>query len=180
MHDVLKVINIGHDVDLAVCRAVVDDAAHIVDFLNKVGGETDFLTFGLNDFPISVAQEKETILECQEKNICLMLIAKIDDEIVSQLFLDRSSKSRLAHIGDIGISVSQKHWGKSIGKHMMLTAIDWAKSNNITKLQLQVRADNDRAVQLYQKLGFSIEGKITRATRVNDIYFDDYIMGMQL
>jgi len=63
---------------------------------------------------------------------------------------------------------------------MMLTAIEWAKHNSITKLQLQVRTDNDRAVQLYQKLGFSIEGKITQAMKINHIYFDDYIMGQEL
>ena len=180
MNLILKTLTIPDNLSLVISKASVDDAAKIINFLNKVGGETDFLTFGANEFPLTVEQEKETIVECLERNICLMLIAKVGDEIVSQLFLQRSNKQRLAHISDIAVSVSKDFWGKSIGKHMMLTAIEWAKQNKITKIQLQVQADNDRAVQLYKNLGFNIEGKITRATKINENYHDDLLMGLEL
>lgn len=180
MKNTLKAIHISDNNKLIISKAAVDDAPRIVDFLNKVGGESDFLTFGLNAFPFSVEEEKEIILECLEKNLCLMLVAKVDDEVVSQLFLQRSANVRLMHLGDIAVSVGKEYWGKSIGKHMMLTAIEWAKNNGVTKLQLQVRSDNARAIQLYEKLGFVIEGKLTRAIRVNNVYFDDYIMGFEL
>ncbi len=109
-----------------------------------------------------------------------MLVGKIDNNVVSHLFLQRSDKSRLAHIGDIGVSVSKKYWGHSIGRHMMLAAIEWSKLNGISKLQLQVRTDNERAVKLYTNLGFGIEGTIKRALKIDGTYFDDYLMGQQI
>lgn len=176
----MKKIELINNLTLTISQASTNDASQIVDFLNSVAGETDYLTFGENEFPFSVQEEEAIIKECLEKNLCLMLVGKIENEIVSQLFLQRSSKPRVAHIGDIGISVSKKYWRLSIGKHMMLAAIDWAKNNDVTKLQLQVRTDNERAVQLYKKLGFVIEGTLTWAIKIDGAYFDEYSMGLQL
>lgn len=157
----------------------MDDAVDIVRFLNVIGGETDFLTFGLNNFPLSVQEEKNIITDCGGDGQSLMLVGKIDNKIVSQLFLERSTMARLSHVGIIGITVARDHWRKSIGNKMMLSALEWAISTNITKLQLNVRCDNEQAIQLYKKLGFHIEGTVTRAVRIGDAYFDNYLMGLE-
>lgn len=175
-----KQIELTPNLFLVISKPTINDAEQVVDFLNTVGGETDFLTFGLNEFPFSLDEEKQVISECLKKNICLMLVGKIENVIVSQLFLQRSDKPRLSHIGDIAVSVSKNYWGHSIGKHMMLAGLEWARCNNITKVQLQVRTDNERAVQLYKNLGFVIEGKITQALKIGNTYFDDYLMGLHL
>ena len=164
---------------LIISKASVDDAFDIVRFLNVIGGETDFLTFGLNGFPLSIQEEKNIISECGGDGQSLMLVGKIDNEIVSQLFLERSPMVRLSHIGTIGVTVARAHWRKSIGKKMMLSALEWAISTNITKLQLAVRSDNEHAIQLYKKLGFHIEGTVTRAVRIGETYFDNYLMGLE-
>ena len=164
---------------LTIKKAVPEDAQEIIDFLNSVGGETDFLTFGLNEFPISVKEEIEIINECLEKENSLMLIGRMNNQIVSQLFLDVSTQSRLAHIGHLGLSVRKSHWGKSIGKKMLTEAIHWAQKK-LTKIQLQVRVDNSNAVNLYKKFNFVIEGTIINALQVNQIYYNDYVMGLNL
>ena len=180
MKQIFKNIILRDNTNLVISQPMPDKASDIVNFLNMVGGETDFLTYGKNEFPFSVDEEKKIISECLKSDFCLMLVAAIEDEIVSQLLLQRSSWPRLAHVGEIGISVSKKHWGKSIGRHMVLTALEWAKQKDIAKLQLQVRSDNERAVILYESLGFKIEGLLSRAMKINDNYFDDYVMGLVL
>ena len=109
-----------------------------------------------------------------------MLVGKINGEIVSQLFLERSNNVRLTHIGTLGVTVAKQYWRRSIGKKMILAAIDWAKSNHLTKLQLYVRTDNLGAIDLYKKLGFYTEGTITRAIKIENQYFDNYLMGLHL
>lgn len=173
-------MNLDDGSGFIISKALVEDAGGIVDFLNTVGGETDFLTFGLCEFPISLEEEITIITECIEQEICLMLVGKIHGEIISQLFLDRSSLKRLRHVGTIGITVSKKHWGKSIGKKMIFAVLDWAKSQKISKLQLSVRSDNASAIKLYENLGFVTEGTITRAVLIDGTYFDNYLMGLEL
>lgn len=180
MEYIARLIPLMPHTNLTISQPVSDDAESIIVFLNKVGGETDFLTFGLNTFPFSLEEEKKMITECRTPGSSLMLIGTIENEIVSHLFLQRSHNPRLSHIGDIGITVSKQHWGKSIGRHMMLTAIEWALHAHITRLQLQVRTDNERAIKLYKTLGFTREGLIKRSMCIDGIYFDDYIMGLIL
>ena len=173
-------IRLKNNLQLVVSKACVDDAENIIRFLNEIGGDTDFLTFGLNQFPLSVVEEKKMIDDSINSNKFLIAVGKIDQTIVSQLFLDRSNNPRLLHIGSFGVSVRKKYWRNSIGKHMILFAINWAKISGITKLNLEVRTDHYHAINLYKKLGFHIEGKITRAVKVNEIYFDNYLMGMEI
>ncbi|WP_445667018.1 GNAT family N-acetyltransferase [Kurthia sp. FSL E2-0154] len=44
-------------------------------------------------------------------------------------------------------------------------------------MRLDTRADNLKAVALYIKLGFVIEGTLKNETYWNDQYFDLYMMG---
>ena len=50
----------------------------------------------------------------------------------------------------------------------------------MTKINLRVRTDHERAIALYKKKGFAIEGTITRAVRIRGEYFDQYWMGRDI
>lgn len=165
---------------LVIHKAKAEDALEIINFLNAVGGESDYLTYGLNDFFISIEEEEIIINECLDLNTSLMLVGKIDNKIVSHLFIDVSPRERLAHIGHLGLSVSKDYWGKSIGSKMLTEAIDWAKEKKLSKLQLQVRTDNKSAICLYEKFNFLPEGTITESLKIGAISFDEFLMGLKL
>lgn len=178
MSDILKQVLLKDQSILRITKASIHDAPFLINFLNRVGGETDFLTFGLNGFPLTVAEEEDIINECLLVNKKLMLVGKIDDTIVAQLFLTRSNNPRLCHIGDIGITVLKKYWGLSIAKNMLVTAINWAKEKEISRLELLVRSDHLTAINLYQKLGFQIEGTMQKAIKIKERYYANYIMAL--
>jgi acetyltransferase, GNAT family len=60
----------------------------------------------------------------------------------------------------------------------METMIDWADHTpTIRRLELTVQARNERAVHLYQKFGFDIEGTKKRGARTkNGEFLDVYLM----
>ncbi len=175
-----SIIELSNHKNLIITKAHVADAPLVLDFLNRIGGETDHLTFGLNEFSVSLDDQIELIDKNITEDFQLMLIGKINDEIVSQLFLSRSSNQRLLHIGEIGLSVSKKYWGLSIGSHMLAWAISWAKHKNLVKLHLQVRVDNKSAVKLYEKFGFLVEGMLKKSIKIQDHFYDEYVMGLLL
>lgn len=156
------------------------DVHQLIDFLNTIGGETDYLTFGLNDFPISAEEEVVLINDCLKNNTSLILVGKTNNKIISQLYLEVSTQPRLAHIGHLGLSVSKAYWGKSVGTKMLAEAINWAKNKQLAKLQLQVRTDNMNAIHLYKKFAFSIEGTVTNSLRINNSDYDEFLMGLKL
>ena len=79
------------------------------------------------------------------------------------------------------MSVRKDHWGLGIGSLMLDALLDWAKQSGIvTKINLRVRTDNERAIRLYTSKGFAMEGTIHRAVFLDGQYFDHHCMGLQL
>jgi RimJ/RimL family protein N-acetyltransferase len=56
----------------------------------------------------------------------------------------------------------------------------WANANPlISKIDLRVRLSNRRAIQLYESLGYQVEGWIRRAVKIDGQYDDHYWMGKE-
>ncbi|TCD17634.1 GNAT family N-acetyltransferase [Pedobacter psychrodurus] len=57
------------------------------------------------------------------------------------------------------ISVNPKTQGKGIGKQLIKAGIDWAKQLGHHHIGLLVEQNNDRALKLYQNMGFAIQNE---------------------
>jgi ribosomal-protein-alanine N-acetyltransferase len=64
----------------------------------------------------------------------------------------------LADIGSEGyiqtIGVAPDHWGRGIGTALLAALLAEAERRRLASVVLEVRADNDRARQLYERFGF--------------------------
>ena len=58
--------------------------------------------------------------------------------------------------------------------------INVARMKKLSKICLNVNTDNDRAINLYKKAGFEIEGKLCKESYVNGEYRDEYRMALFL
>lgn len=164
---------------LTIREATAEDAARMIRYVKTVGEETDFLTFSGSEFDLSVEAEAKFIESHRNSENQLFIIGELDGEVVSLLNLSASQKPRLAHYGEIGISVLKAHWGKGIGRAMMAYTIAWAKETGIIrKLNLKVLTGNTSAIRLYQKLGFEMEGTIRRDFYLDGQFQDAYCMGL--
>jgi putative acetyltransferase len=82
------------------------------------------------------------------------------------------------HAGTLGIGLLAPYRGRGIGRRLMQAAIDAALLAGMTRIELTVRADNDRARRLYASLGFETEGLHRHAHRVDGDYHDVYTMAL--
>jgi RimJ/RimL family protein N-acetyltransferase len=60
----------------------------------------------------------------------------------------------------------------------MERTLEAARTFPLARVELAVRADNARAITLYGKLGFEVEGRRQRAMLVDGVYYDDIIMAL--
>ena len=84
--------------ELFISEAEIEDASMIIDYLNQVGGESDNLTYGLNECYLNEFEEMEVIQDFIDQENGLLLCGFIDDlrkrkeagtkVLASQLFLD--------------------------------------------------------------------------------------------
>lgn len=134
-------------------KATKSDAAKMLEFLRRVGGETDNLTFGKEGVSTTIQEEAKYIEKQENSSDSVMLIAKENEEIVGTASLTRYPR-RMSHRGDFSVSVIREHWNKGIGRELAEQIIAFAKTNNFEIIDLQVRSDNRAAIHLYEKLGF--------------------------
>jgi RimJ/RimL family protein N-acetyltransferase len=172
---------LDHGDVLIIREALPQDAPRVIAFAEATSRESDFLSFGPGEFGYTDAQERVFIRDCEASNLRLFLLGEIDDELVSVLTFSAGDRPRNRHSGEFGVSVRKAAWGRSIGSLMIDSLISWARSGGvITKLNLRVRTDHTRAIDLYTRKGFTVEGTITRAVRINGQYFDQSWMGLML
>lgn len=67
---------------------------------------------------------------------------------------------RRRHVMSLGIAVHPEAQGQGVGRALMQALCDWAdRWGQVLRTELQVYADNARAIALYQRFGFCVEGR---------------------
>lgn len=159
----------------------VEDAQKIVEFYNFVGGETSYLSFEKDEYPCSLEDQIASIKSLEGNKTNIMIMAMDGEEIAGIATISSSHKIKSRHEGELGIVVAKKYQGQGIGTELIERLIEWARGNGITtRLKLDTRADNTKAVSLYLKFGFEFEGCLKNSTLLNGKYYDLYVMGMML
>ncbi len=107
-------------------------------------------------------------------------VALVNGDVVG--WCDISSKHRpvFVHSGILGMGLINEYRGKGIGKALIQTTLSNAKEIGLTRVELEVREQNSRAIELYKKFGFVIEGMKRNSTLINGVYENDLVMGLLL
>lgn len=162
-------------------RATAADAENILEYCKVIGGESDNLTFGAEGVPITVEREREYLESIQDSDKQLYLVAVDDGEVVGTAAFSAFGKRRLAHRGEISISVRKSMWGNHIGTWFMEEIIQFAKETaKVEIISLEVRSDNARAIALYKKFGFEQIGTFEGFMKIDGNDVDCDIMRLHL
>ena len=98
-----------------------------------------------------------------------MLIAVVDGRHIGNCSLmSLGSYRRYRHRCSIAIALYREYCGLGIGTAMLEILLDIAKKTGYEQAELEVIADNEAAVALYEKLGFRKYG-----TFPNNMKYDD-------
>jgi putative acetyltransferase len=90
---------------------------------------------------------------------------------------------RNAHIAYLGgVGVHPDFGGKGFGKKLMQAVIDLAKAKGIYRIELSTATTNERAIRLYESIGFEKEGVLRQYTylKSEDRYLDEVMMALLL
>jgi putative acetyltransferase len=107
------------------------------------------------------------------------LVGMIEGQLVGMVSVATfPNRPRRKHAGAIGISVHENWQGKGIGKELMRAIVNLADNwLNLTRLELEVYADNDAAIRLYKGFGFEVEGRLRQHALRDGKFVDSIMMG---
>lgn len=161
-------------------EANIEDAENVIEYIKIVSDETDFLISDSSERNFTVKREKEFLQNMQNSILEKMFLCEIENKIVGICSIEGVNKIRIKHRVDLAITVLKNYWGNKIGEKLIDYAIEYCKSNSIKKIELTVRIDNERALKLYKKFGFEIEGEIKKFIYFGGNYYNCYFMGLLL
>ena len=156
------------------------DAAALLQHQSTVGGETDNLSFDSSTFNISPEKESRFIDRFSKSERDVMLVATDGDKIVGNGIIECERAKRYSHRATLSITVVRDYWGRGIGSKLMSMMIDFSRNHGVDVISLEVRADNSRAIALYEKFGFEHIGIYKKFFKINGNFYDARLMQLLL
>jgi L-phenylalanine/L-methionine N-acetyltransferase len=104
------------------------------------------------------------------------VVATVDDKAIgfAGLFLFQGTQN---HVGTISLFIHDEFHGRGIGRLLITSIIAIADILvGLRRIQLTVFCDNERAISLYHKFGFKIEGRHECAARQGDEFVATFTM----
>jgi len=143
-----------------------NDAEKIIQYSKLLFASTDQVLTTLEEYTITVAEEKIWINNSLQNPAAITLVAEANESIIGLLFFVPLTKKKNRHMGEFGVNVHPDYQAKGIGRALVETLLNWAKGNSqIEKVFLNVLATNSNAIKLYKDLGFTEEGRHVKAIK---------------
>lgn len=165
--------------EVVVRSATKQDAQGILEVVTAVIGEEIYQLTSSSEFNYTVEAEEKWIDSYLTNPNKIIFVAEIDSKIVGMLDFSNGFRRRIAHTGEFGMSIAKTARDQGVGAILLQALFNWAaKHEIIEKICLNVHANNERAIALYKKMGFEIEGIRKRDLKYGEgEYVDTIVMG---
>ena len=95
-----------------------------------------------------------------------VFVAEDKGTIVGSYYLRANNRGGGQHVANCGYIVAPDAFGRGVARAMCAHSLDQARARGFTEMQFNfVIASNERAVRLWQDLGFAIVGRLPGAFR---------------
>ena len=152
------------------------DGDAVFNVFNQTHAETDFLLTYPDENSFSPEREASFLQEKTDSLNEIEILAIVDDKVVGTAGISEiGPKVKIRHRAEFGISVLREYWGLGLGKALTKACIQCAKDAGYVQVELNVVADNSKAISLYKSLGFEEFGRNPRGFLSRESGFQELI-----
>jgi len=125
---------------------------------------------------ITVEDQRQRIKTVLSKNNQIIFVAENDNDLIGYLAAIGGDFKRNRHRAYIVIGILQAFIDQKIGTKLFTELEKWTRHHAVHRLELTVMVHNERAIRLYKKMGFEIEGTKKHSLVISRSYVDEYYM----
>jgi RimJ/RimL family protein N-acetyltransferase len=160
-------------------KAGPDDAAALLGLLHKLDAQSAYMMMEPGEREAAPDRLHER-LAAQDTAGSFDLVAEETGRLAGWLSAEVLPFRRARRTGYLVLGVDADFAGRGSGAALLATAADEAQLRGLWRLELTVMADNLRALGLYARCGFQVEGLRRRALIRDGAPVDEYYMGRLL
>lgn len=155
-----KIILLKNGMECCLRNGTENDGQTVLDNFNLTHGQTDYLLSYPDENSFDVIQETQFLKEKLESENEVEIVAIFNNTIVGTAGIEAiGTKYKIKHRAEFGISIAKEFWGLGIGQALMAACIECARAAGYIQLELNVVAENTRALSMYKKAGFIEYGR---------------------
>lgn len=155
-----RTVTLKNGMECLLRNGTEDDGQAVFDNFNLTHGETDYLLSYPDENSFDAMQEGRFLKEKAESQKEIQIVAVVDNAIVGAAGIDAvGTKYKVRHRAEFGISVAKEFWGLGIGRSLLDACIECARAAGYIQLELNVVAENTRALSMYKRAGFVEYGR---------------------
>lgn len=134
---------------------------HDFDFLYSL-----YMAPGINPFLLYEPMDKEAfrpvMKELLDKGVLYIFLQEGKPAGMFKLVPQQYRNSHIIYLG--GLAIAPDFSGRGLGKVMLEEIISFANQNRFKRIELSVAAINEKAIHLYESMGFQREGVLKNFT----------------
>jgi RimJ/RimL family protein N-acetyltransferase len=151
------------------------DLDDMLDFINSLIEEEAPIAINRK-----VTREEEVdwlaaLLTDLEKGNHATIVAQVEGRMVGNVVV-RPRVGRLKHMGTLGISIKKGYRGIGIGRELMTEIEPHARDLGVEVISLDVFENNQKALNLYTRMGYKEVGRIPKGAIYKGEYIDSITM----
>ncbi len=154
------------------------DAAALLALKQRLDRETAFMLLEPDERDTSVQALADELGAVARSGNSAVIVADSDGELAGYVELTGGSFRRNRTTAYLVIGVLAEAGGQGIGSGLLAEARRWAAAHGVHRLELTVMAHNHRAIGLYERMGFSVEGRRSQCLVVDGRFVDEFYMAM--
>ncbi|WP_174614415.1 GNAT family N-acetyltransferase [Virgibacillus ihumii] len=148
-----------------------------LEFLHKLNNDPDVMKFWFEEPYMSMEKLKEAYEKSQNSTQHRQFILALDNEKIGYVGLF-GIESRHRH-AEFGIMIDPSYQGNGYAGKSTNLALEYGFNQlNLNKIILYVAKKNEKAVHIYEKAGFQIEGDLKEHFFVDGSYHDAVLMSI--
>ncbi|GAK01239.1 GNAT family N-acetyltransferase [Geomicrobium sp. JCM 19055] len=108
---------------------------------------------------LTIEQQRSMIQHFLTSEHSTIVLAESETTLIGYVIAIGGDVHRTKHSVRLVIGVLQSYRGQGTGQELFDYIDSWAKQREIVRMELDVVTVNERAIRLYKKCGFTIEGE---------------------
>lgn len=157
-----------------------EDAEAFLHLQRQLDEETSFMMLEPGERTESAEATAQRICDVVARENHTILLAEVEDHLVGFIEAVGGRWRRNRHSVYLVVGILEAYTGKGIGTRLFEEVEAWAAEKGLHRLELTVMTRNERALALYRKRGFEIEGVKKDSLWVDGEFVDEYYIAKRL